>query len=166
MDMDLAAVDPRITEHRTRVAFADRFGSLRSTGSATAPSRRASPAVLTAVGHLIRMVGTAWRSLGDLAHDSRVSLRSKEQELAGLGMRWPTDAAYDHRLAKEVQAARQRRLAAATTPPLVPGPPVRGNGIATGTPRASSDGVLAHVGERLRVSLNATAAGCSGPSGD
>lgn len=166
MDMDLAAVDPRIAEHRTRVAFADRFGALRSTGSTTAPSRRVSPAAVTAVGNLIRVVGTAWRSLGDLAHDSRVGLRSKEQELAALGMRWPTDAAHDHKLAEEVRAARQRRPAAATIPPLAPGPLVRGNGTATGTPRASSGGVLARVGERLRAPLNAAAAGRSGPSGD
>ena len=157
MDMDLAAVDARI---------ADRFGPLRSTGSATAPSRRASPAAVTAVGNLIPVVGAAWRSLGDLAHDSRGGLRSKEQELAALGMRWPTDAAYDHQLAEEVQAARQRRLAAATIPPLAPAPLVRGNGTATGTSRASSGGVLAHVGERLRVPLHSATAGCSGPSGD
>ena len=146
MDMDLNAVDARIAEHRTRVTGADRFGPLLSTGSATAPSRRAAPAAVTAVVNVIRVVGRAWRRLGDIAHDSRVGLRSKEQELVALGMRWPTDAASDHQLADEVQAARQRRLAAATVPPLATGPLVRGDGIATDTFRASSGGVLARVG--------------------
>ena len=134
MDMDLATADAGIAEHWTRVAFADRFGPLLSTGSATAPSRRTSTAAVSAIRKLLQVVGAAWRRFGDLTHDSREGLRSNEHDLAVLGMRWPTDAAYDDEVAEEMRAARRRHLAAGTMTPLAPGRLAT----ATGAPRTSN----------------------------
>ena len=165
MGLDLAAADARIAEHRARVARADRFGPLRSTGSATAALRRTSPAAATAVGNLLRAVGAALRGAGALPRDGRAGLRSKEHDLAALGVRWPTDAAYDSALAEELQAARRRRLAAGTITPLVPGRPARSHAAATDIPRVSSGGASARVGARLRVTSHSAAAGGIGQSG-
>ena len=164
MDLDLAAADARIAEHRTRVARADRFGQLLSTGGATAASRRPSTAAMTAVGSLLRAIGAALRSVGDLPHDSRVGLRSKEHDLTDLGVRWPTHTAYDAELAEELQAAWRRRLAAGTVTPLVPGHLAPGHATATGKPRTSNGGAFARVGARLRVTPHPAAAGGIGQS--
>ncbi len=166
MDMDLATADAGIAEHRARVAFADRFGPLLSTGGATAttPSRRT--AAVRAVSNLLRVAGAACRGLGDLAHDSREGLRSNEHDLAAQGITWPTDEAYDHVVAAEMQAARQRRLAAGTIRQLAPDRLPRSHGTATGKQRVAGGWSLARVGQRLRVTPHAAAVGGSGQSGD
>ena len=46
-----------------------------------------------------------------LLHRHREGLRSKEQELAAYGVTWTTDLADEEELARELQAARRRRLA-------------------------------------------------------
>lgn len=70
LDLDLVTANARIAEHRTRVADADRFGPLRSTGSVPAASRRPSYVAVTAVGNRLRVTGAALRGGGGLAHDS------------------------------------------------------------------------------------------------
>lgn len=166
MDMDLVSLDANISEHRTRVAFADRFGPLLATGKAAAPSRRTSLAAVTAVRNLIRAVGAACLGLGNLAHDSRDGLRSDEHDLAALGMRWPTDAAYDSAVAAEARSARENRLAAETITPLAPVRPTRDHGSVTGAPRATTGRAYARASERLRVTSVAAVVGGGGQAGD
>jgi len=57
-------------------------------------------------------VGTMLRWVATLPCDSRERLRSKEQELAMLGISWATDPLHDAALAREIEVARQRRRAA------------------------------------------------------
>lgn len=54
-------------------------------------------------------IGVAVDRVGALTYDSRESLRSEEQQLAGRGISWVADPAYDAELAAELAAARRRR---------------------------------------------------------
>ncbi len=56
-------------------------------------------------------IGAAVDRVGALTWDSRESLRSEEQQLAGRGVSWTADAADDAELARELAAARRRRNA-------------------------------------------------------
>ncbi len=53
-------------------------------------------------------IGAAIDRVGALTYDSRESLRSEEQQLAGRGVSW-ADAADDVELARELAAARRSR---------------------------------------------------------
>lgn len=57
-------------------------------------------------------VGDALARLSMLLHDSREGLTSKDELLASYGVRWSKDLAYETELARELDAARQQRLAA------------------------------------------------------
>ena len=71
MDLDLIKADIIFTEHRLRVAHADRVGSLLPIGDAsTAPRRRPFLAVAAFLS-LPRVVSAAFRSTDTLAHSSR-----------------------------------------------------------------------------------------------
>lgn len=54
-------------------------------------------------------IGVAVDRVGALTYDSRESLRSQEQQLAGRGVSWAMDPAYDVELAGELAAVRRRR---------------------------------------------------------
>lgn len=54
-------------------------------------------------------IGAAVDRIGGITFDSRESLRSEEQQLAGRGVSWTADAADDAELAQELAAARRRR---------------------------------------------------------
>ncbi|HEV2073557.1 MAG TPA: hypothetical protein VGR29_07940 [Thermomicrobiales bacterium] len=54
-------------------------------------------------------IGAAVDRVSALPYDSRESLRSEEQQLAGRGVSWTADAADDVELAQELAAARRRR---------------------------------------------------------
>ena len=58
------------------------------------------------------VVGTMLSWVANLPCDSRERLRSKEYELAMLGISWATDPVHDAVLAREIEVARQRRRAA------------------------------------------------------
>ena len=74
-----------------------------------APRRRPMLAVVRRVGEV---GGPALAFFGRLAHDSREGRNSKEQELAAYGVTWAADLAHQEELARELWAARHRRLAA------------------------------------------------------
>jgi hypothetical protein len=63
------------------------------------------------------VVGAILSWFASLPCDSRDRLRSKEQELAMLGINWATDSVHDAALAREIDVARQRRRAAAEVAP-------------------------------------------------
>jgi hypothetical protein len=80
-----------------------------------------------------RFFAAALGRIAALAHDSRDGLRSSEQELAALGVRWGSDPAYDAMLARQIEAARGRSRAgdpatqgapAAARPCLLPTAPL------------------------------------------
>jgi hypothetical protein len=64
-----------------------------------------------------QVVGAILSWFASLPCDSRERLRSKEQELAMLGINWATDSVHDAALAREIDVARQRRRAAAEVAP-------------------------------------------------
>jgi len=64
-------------------------------------------------------VGTILSWVATLPCDSRERLRSKEHELALLGISWTTDSVHDAALAREIEVARQRRQAASEVAPGV-----------------------------------------------
>jgi hypothetical protein len=66
-----------------------------------------------------RVVVAVWQAIGAVLHwvadlpcDSRERLRSKEQELAMLGITWASDPVHDAALAREITVARRGRLEA------------------------------------------------------
>lgn len=95
----------------------------------------------TATGTLGRLASL----LGALARDSRDTLRTKEQDLAGWGVTWTQDPAQDEALALELQAARDRRQARAASPAVPSGVPAAP---ATGL-RWAIGSALVRAGERL-----------------
>jgi hypothetical protein len=54
--------------------------------------------------------------------DNRDSLRSKEQELAAVGVTWPPDPAYDEMLARQIETAQAGRHAGYPATQSVPSP--------------------------------------------
>jgi hypothetical protein len=112
MDLDPVNANTHLTAHRARVARAERTGLLRSAGEVSAAPRRPSILAVPLVRRLLRAIGAVLDRAGDLPYDSREALRSDEQMLAALGIRWETDAAYDCTLADETRAARLRHLSA------------------------------------------------------
>lgn len=106
---------------------------------------QARPAVLgNPAGGAIR---TAFGRVGTVAYDSREGLRSKEQDLAAYGITWTTDLGDEEDLARELQAARQRRLAGVSTARLAE-PPARaavGGGLRWGIGE-----LLVRAGRRLQ----------------
>lgn len=60
---------------------------------------------------VLRAIASALSHSAALLLDSRETHRSKEHELAALGVTWGTDPAGDHALARELRASRARRQA-------------------------------------------------------
>ena len=76
---------------------------------------------------VLRGIGAALGHAAALVPDGREGIRSKEQDLATLGVRWATDSADDVVLARELQAARAQRQARRPVSPaggLLEGRPV------------------------------------------
>lgn len=91
--------DVQLQRHHEALAVAERA---RLTDQArTAPLRHATGGV----------IGTVLHHLGRLPCDSREGLRSKERDLAAYGITWTYHLADEEELARQVVAARQRRLA-------------------------------------------------------
>jgi hypothetical protein len=64
-----------------------------------------------AVAGVLRGIASALGRATALLPDGREGIRSKEQDLAALGVTWVTDPVRDHALALDLQAARARRQA-------------------------------------------------------
>jgi hypothetical protein len=97
-------------ERRLRLAEAATARLLAQHRSATGTRRRRR----VSLGYGI--VGAALGRLASLTRDSRPGLRSREHELAALGVRWDADPAADRALAEETLAARARRRSAPASP--------------------------------------------------
>lgn len=164
--MDPTRTDVVIAEHRSRIEFADRLGSVLSPVSTIATSRRTPNAAMTACARLFQVIGAALRSLGRLPHDSREGLRSTEHDLAARGIKWSADMAYDVEVATEALAARQRRLAAGSITALPPVRQSRGHGASAGKPQASNREAVVPIGRRLRAIPHAAALAGNGQVGD
>lgn len=100
-------------------------------------------------------IGTILHHLGRIPCDSREGLRSKDRDLAAYGITWTYDLADQEVLAREVVAARQRRLAAVSVLPSSD-PVARG---AVGAQRWRGIGkLLVRAGRRPRDRKSATVA--------
>lgn len=77
--------------------------------------RRFPPRMIAPWQGVRYIVGEGLARLGALPYDSRERLRSKEQDLASRGIRWAADAADDAILARELEAARRRRMTSPQT---------------------------------------------------
>jgi hypothetical protein len=64
---------------------------------------------LSIVGTVRQILGATFDRIALLLPDNRDSLRTKEQELAAVGVTWAPDPAYDEMLARQIDAARLRR---------------------------------------------------------
>ena len=105
--ISVTEADIRLADHHARVDHLDRMGvhydALRA---ATTPKRRST------LGGARSVLAIVCRRLARLAVDSRDPLRSKEEDLAMLGLTGPNDADYDRILADEIRASRLVRQSA------------------------------------------------------
>jgi hypothetical protein len=69
--------------------------------------------------HVGSAIGAAVAHLSTLPHDSRETLVSKDTQGASFGISWSTDIVYETELARELQAAHERRLAKLTPGPVL-----------------------------------------------
>lgn len=101
--LPFSPADVQATEFRRQdlLAAAAEARLIASGGSAT---RRPG-----AVAGVLRGIASALGRATSLIPDSRDPLRSKEQELAALGVTWGTDPAGDYALARELHLARAQR---------------------------------------------------------
>jgi hypothetical protein len=102
-------------QHRELLAKAARLRLVAEAAHQGTAPRRWAPAVLAPV----RLAASALGRLGALVQDSREILRSKEQELAALGVTWTTDPAHERELAEELRAGLARRAASAPRYPTL-----------------------------------------------
>lgn len=103
--LPLSPADVHVTESRRQDLLAA-AAAARLLASAGTGTRR--PSVVAAV---LRGIASALVHVAALVPVSREGIRSKEQDLAALGVTWVTDPVRDHALALELQAARARRQA-------------------------------------------------------
>jgi hypothetical protein len=87
-----------------------------------APSRGSLPIV----GKVRQILSAALDRIVMLLPDSRDGLRSKEQELAAVGVAWSSDSAHDEMLARQIEAARLRRRVGYPAAQSVPPPATSG----------------------------------------
>ena len=115
--------------------------------------------MIGALQQVARAIGPVMARVGAIASDSREGLPSKEQQLAGYGIRWATDPAYEAELAQELEVARRRRHAdlpvGPVAQPVVPTIPAGGN------LRWSLGTLLIRTGRRLQGEQPVKAMGCS-----
>jgi hypothetical protein len=98
-NISVTEADTRLADHHARVDRLDRMGphydALRVPSS---PKRR------PILGDARSVLAVVCRRLVLSTADSRDRLRAKEEDLAMLGLTWPSDAEYDRILADEIRA--------------------------------------------------------------
>jgi hypothetical protein len=99
----ITAYEVEMMEQRELVAATTKW-SRHMTTAVPAQGARSTGAVR-------QFLSAAFDRLAMLLPDSRDSLRSKEQELAAVGVTWPPDLAYDELLARQIETARAGRYA-------------------------------------------------------